>query len=69
MLKPDKHLYEFGPFRLDISERVLLRDGEVVPLTPKAVDLLVATGRKQRPCPEQRRVDEAGLARQLCRRG
>jgi DNA-binding winged helix-turn-helix (wHTH) protein len=42
MLKPDKHLYEFGPFRLDIGECVLLRDGEVVPLTPKAVDLFVA---------------------------
>jgi Tol biopolymer transport system component/DNA-binding winged helix-turn-helix (wHTH) protein len=36
-----KHLYEFGPFRLDTEERLLLRDGQVVPLTPKAVDLLV----------------------------
>ena len=37
-----KHLYEFGPFRLDAEERLLLRDGEVVPLTPKAFDLLLA---------------------------
>jgi Tol biopolymer transport system component/DNA-binding winged helix-turn-helix (wHTH) protein len=37
-----KHLYEFGPFRLDAGERRLLRDGKNVPLTPKAFDLLLA---------------------------
>ena len=37
-----QHLYEFGPFRLDTVEKVLLRDGEPVPLTPKAFDTLVA---------------------------
>jgi TolB-like protein/DNA-binding winged helix-turn-helix (wHTH) protein/Tfp pilus assembly protein PilF len=36
------HLYEFGPFRLNKPERLLLRNGEAVPLTPKAFDLLVA---------------------------
>ena len=35
-------LYEFGPFRLDACERLLLRDGQVVPLTPKAFDVLLA---------------------------
>ena len=34
--------YEFGPFRIDASERQLLRDGEVVPLTPKVFDVLLA---------------------------
>jgi eukaryotic-like serine/threonine-protein kinase len=34
--------YEFGPFRLEPSERRLLRDGEDVSLPPKALDLLVA---------------------------
>ncbi|MGH9837239.1 MAG: winged helix-turn-helix domain-containing protein [Blastocatellia bacterium] len=34
--------YEFGPFRLDARERLLLRDGESVSLTPKAFDLLLA---------------------------
>ena len=34
--------YEFGPFRLDASERQLLRNGEVVPLTPKVFDVLLA---------------------------
>src|SRR5262245_1021353 len=37
-----KHIYEFGPFRLDAAEHLLLRDGEAVPLTPKAVNLLLA---------------------------
>jgi DNA-binding winged helix-turn-helix (wHTH) protein/TolB-like protein len=34
------HLYEFGPFRLDPHERLLLRAGHPIPLTPKAFDLL-----------------------------
>jgi DNA-binding winged helix-turn-helix (wHTH) protein/tetratricopeptide (TPR) repeat protein len=33
-------LYEFDRFRLDTRRRVLQRDGEVVPLTPKAFDVL-----------------------------
>jgi adenylate cyclase len=33
--------YAFGPYRLDSVKRVLLRDGVMVPLPPKAVDLLV----------------------------
>ena len=35
-----KHFYEFGPFRLDMVERLLLRDGSVVPLTAKVFDTL-----------------------------
>ncbi len=37
-----KHLLEFGPYRLDPAERVLLRDGRPVSLTPKAIDTLLA---------------------------
>ena len=33
---------QFGPFHIDVEERMLRRDGEPVPLTPKAFDLLVA---------------------------
>jgi adenylate cyclase len=33
--------YEFGPFRVDVRERTLRRDGELVPLTPKAFDILL----------------------------
>ncbi len=39
--QPDRY-YEFGPFRASVNDRLLLRDGEVVPLTPKAFDLLLA---------------------------
>jgi TolB-like protein/DNA-binding winged helix-turn-helix (wHTH) protein/Flp pilus assembly protein TadD len=34
--------YQFGPFTLDVSKRRLLRDGEVVRLTPKAFETLLA---------------------------
>jgi eukaryotic-like serine/threonine-protein kinase len=38
---PEKlRIYEFGPFRLDPAERILLRGNEIVPLTPKAFDTL-----------------------------
>ena len=36
-----KRFFEFGAFRLDASERLLLRQGESVSLTPKAFDMLV----------------------------
>jgi len=42
MNRTDKHIYEFDAFRLDAAERLLLRAGEIVPLTPKAFDLLLA---------------------------
>lgn len=35
-------VYEFGPFHLDAAERQLLRDGQVVPLAPKAFEALLA---------------------------
>ena len=38
----EKRAYEFGPFRIDTIERLLFRSGEMVPLTPKAVDTLLA---------------------------
>jgi DNA-binding winged helix-turn-helix (wHTH) protein/TolB-like protein/Flp pilus assembly protein TadD len=34
-------LFEFGPFQLDVGERVLRRGNEAIPLTPKVFDLLV----------------------------
>ncbi|HEU4767935.1 MAG TPA: winged helix-turn-helix domain-containing protein [Pyrinomonadaceae bacterium] len=42
MSKRESHLYEFGPYRLLPHERLLLRDGEPVALTPKAFETLVA---------------------------
>lgn len=35
-----KNFYEFGPFCLDPEERVLLKDGKYIPLTPKVFDTL-----------------------------
>src|SRR5712691_4561011 len=41
MSRQFRHLYEFGPFRLDPEKPRLWRDGEPVPLTPKAVETLL----------------------------
>jgi DNA-binding winged helix-turn-helix (wHTH) protein/TolB-like protein len=35
-----QQLYEFGPYRLSTAEHLLMRAGEVVPLTPKVFDVL-----------------------------
>src|SRR5204863_1240076 len=42
MEERQQHLYEFGPFCLDTSERVLLRDGRPLPLKPKVYETLLA---------------------------
>src|SRR3954447_11911560 len=42
MSNSGNRLYEFGEFRLDASVRALSRRGVTVPLTPKAIDLLLA---------------------------
>ena len=41
MSKPGSHSYEFDDFRLDATERILLRRGEPVPLTPRVFDTLL----------------------------
>jgi TolB-like protein/DNA-binding winged helix-turn-helix (wHTH) protein len=33
-------IYRFGPFQIDLGQRLLLRGGDAVPLTPKAFDTL-----------------------------
>jgi DNA-binding winged helix-turn-helix (wHTH) protein/tetratricopeptide (TPR) repeat protein len=40
--------YDFGPFRLDLTERLLLRDDKVVALSPKAFDTLLVLVRNSR---------------------
>jgi DNA-binding winged helix-turn-helix (wHTH) protein/tetratricopeptide (TPR) repeat protein len=37
----NKHLYEFGPFRLDPDKELLLREDETVPIAPKAFQILL----------------------------
>ena len=39
-------LYEFGPYRLNAPALVLYREGVVVPLTPKALEILIVLVRK-----------------------
>lgn len=34
-------IYDFGEFRLDASKRLLIRNGETIPLTPKVFDTLL----------------------------
>ena len=41
MSEPPKS-FNFGPFQLDVKQRVLLRDGKPVPLPPKAIIILAA---------------------------
>ena len=41
MNEDSTHVFEFGEFRLDTSEHLLVRDGQPVPLTPKAFEMLV----------------------------
>ena len=41
MRQGTKHSYEFGPFRLDAAERMLLRNSRPIAITPKAFDTLL----------------------------
>jgi TolB-like protein/DNA-binding winged helix-turn-helix (wHTH) protein/Flp pilus assembly protein TadD len=47
MSNEGKHFYDFGPFRLDPTERVLLRQGEMVPLSPKVLEILMVLVRNR----------------------
>jgi len=52
--RTDGTIYEFGAFRLDPVERLLLHEGAVVPLTPKSFDVLVYLVERQgRLCEKQ----------------
>ena len=46
MSNANKELYEFENFRLDVSERILWRDDEKLPLSEKAFDTLCALVRR-----------------------
>jgi len=41
MVTSSKQFYEFGAFQADVYRRLLLRDGQIVSLTPKAFDTLL----------------------------
>jgi len=42
MDRNSQQIFEFGPFRLDTAERMLLRNGQRVGLTPKVFETLIA---------------------------
>jgi len=46
MIKQKPDAFTFGPFRLDVQERLLLRRGKPVPLTPKAFAVLLVLVQK-----------------------
>jgi DNA-binding winged helix-turn-helix (wHTH) protein len=41
MSRPEDVTWEFGSFRLDTGQRLLFRNGELVPLSRKAIEILV----------------------------
>ncbi|HEY6350618.1 MAG TPA: winged helix-turn-helix domain-containing protein [Candidatus Angelobacter sp.] len=41
-----KYLLEFGPFRMDPEQRLLLRDEQPIPLSPKAFELLMVLAQR-----------------------
>jgi len=42
MSQPPGSVYRFGAFQYDSAQRLLFRDGELIPLVPKAIDTLHA---------------------------
>jgi eukaryotic-like serine/threonine-protein kinase len=47
MDKSTKSLYEFGPFQVDMAERLLFNDGQIVSLPPKVFDILLVLVQKR----------------------
>src|SRR5271154_3401298 len=43
-----KVVYEFGPFRMDPDKQVLLRDGQLIAVTPKTFEMLLVLVRRGR---------------------
>src|SRR5437762_2885061 len=56
MIQRARHFYEFGQFRIDEGERVLLREGQPVPLAPKVFDTLLALVRDRGHVIEKERL-------------
>ena len=60
------HFYRFGEFTVDSDQKVLLRNGEPLPLTPKVFDTLLILVTKQWPDCRKGRVDASTLAGYFC---
>src|SRR6202789_4404862 len=70
-----KVVYEFGPFRMDPDKQVLLRDGQLIAVTPKAFETLLVLVRRGREVVSKEEllkeiwpdsfVEEANLSQQI----
>ena len=60
MMQERKQFLEFGPFRIELGERLLRRGTEVIALTPKAVDTLLVLA-----CNDGRVVEKDELIRRV----
>jgi DNA-binding winged helix-turn-helix (wHTH) protein len=58
--------YEFGPFRMDVAERVLTKGQLVIPLTPKAFHTLVVLVRNSGHVVEKDELLKEVWARHVC---
>jgi DNA-binding winged helix-turn-helix (wHTH) protein/tetratricopeptide (TPR) repeat protein len=68
-------VYEFGPFRMDPDKQVLLRDGQLIAVTPKAFEMLLMLVRRDREVVSKEEllkeiwpdsfVEEANLSQQI----
>jgi TolB-like protein/Flp pilus assembly protein TadD len=47
MSSADLHIYKFGEFRIEAAKRMLLRNGDPVPVTPKVFDTLLHLVQRQ----------------------
>jgi DNA-binding winged helix-turn-helix (wHTH) protein/TolB-like protein len=73
--EPERRTYQFGDFRIDTVERLLFRGDQVIPLTPKTADTLLALVSNAGHVVEKDRlmkmvwpdsfVEEGGLARNI----
>ena len=70
-----KVVYEFGPFRMDPDKQVLLRDGQLIAVTPKAFEMLLVLVRRGREVVSKEEllkeiwadscIEEANLSQQI----
>src|SRR5262249_44029814 len=60
--KRSSEFYEFGPFLLDTSQRLLFRAGERTPLASKAFETLLVLLRNRGRIVERERFNEGSLA-------
>jgi DNA-binding winged helix-turn-helix (wHTH) protein/TolB-like protein len=75
MDQPEGRACEFGPFRYDPAQRLLFREGAIVPLVPKAIDTLQVLLERRGRMVEKAElmklvwpdavVEEVGLARNI----